>query len=218
MIKQQIREDTDKFNSEGGGEVAKENTMLRTQYEALMKEIEEKSKMMDEQIVQKEGASGTIETEMSKKISEQDEEIKKQITVYIEQTALKQNEEKELVKVLTDYKQKHEEFSKAMKKSRETFRMYEGEIKNQTSRVNELAQMKKKLMGINQHPQASGKKGKQQQKIEQQAENPYTEEAYEKMQSEWNAEKEALNKEKEELMQMCKEIQDQIKVITDSKK
>lgn len=167
MIKQQIREDTDKFNSEGGGEVAKENTMLRTQYEALMKEIEEKSKMMDEQIVQKEGASGTIETEMSKKISEQDEEIKKQITVYIEQTALKQNEEKELVKVLTDYKQKHEEFSKAMKKSRETFRMYEGEIKNQTSRVNELTQMKKKLMGINQHPQASGKKGKQQQKIEQ---------------------------------------------------
>lgn len=89
MIKQQIREDTDKFNSEGGGEVAKENTLLRTQYEALMKEIEEKSKMMDEQIVQKEGASGTIETEMSKKISEQDEEIKKQITVYIEQTALK---------------------------------------------------------------------------------------------------------------------------------
>jgi hypothetical protein len=51
--------------------------MLRTQYEALMKEIEEKSKMMDEQIVQKESASGTIETEMSKKISEQDEEIKK---------------------------------------------------------------------------------------------------------------------------------------------
>jgi hypothetical protein len=42
--------------------------MLRTQYEALMKEIDEKSKMMDEQIVQKESASGTIETEMSKKI------------------------------------------------------------------------------------------------------------------------------------------------------
>jgi len=80
--------------------------------------------------------------------------------VYIEQTALKQNEEKELVKVLTDYKQKHEEFSKAMKKSRETFRMYEGEIKNLTSRVNELTQMKKKLMGINSHPQASGKKAK----------------------------------------------------------
>jgi hypothetical protein len=34
-------------------------------------------------------------------------------------------------------------------------------------------------------------------------ENPFTEEAYEKMQSEWNVEKEALNKEKEELMQLC---------------
>jgi hypothetical protein len=172
--------------------------------------------------VQKESASGTIETEMSKKISEQDEEIKKQITVYIEQTALKQNEEKELVKVLTDYKQKHEEFSKAMKKSRETFRMYEGEIKNLTSRANELTLMKKKLMGMNPHPQTSGggKKGKQ-HKVEQQVvadSNPYSEEAYEKMQSEWNAEKEMLNKEKEELMQMCKEMQDQIKIITDSKK
>jgi SMC interacting uncharacterized protein involved in chromosome segregation len=72
---------------------------------------------------------------------------------------LKQNEEKELVKVLTDYKQKHEEFSKAMKKSRETFRMYEGEIKNLTSRANELTLIKKKLLGINPHPQASNKKG-----------------------------------------------------------
>jgi hypothetical protein len=49
-------------------------------------------------------------------------------------------------------------------------------------------------------------------------ENPYTEEAYEKMMAEWNAEKEALNKEKEELMQVCKEMQDQIKVITEAKK
>ena len=70
MIKQQIKEDTDKFDKEGGGEVAKENATLRTQYEALMKEIDEKSLMMDEQIVQKEQTSGTIEAEMSKKIAE----------------------------------------------------------------------------------------------------------------------------------------------------
>ena len=131
--------------------------------------------------MQKESASGTIETEMSKKISEQDEEIKKQITVYIEQTAIKQNEEKELVKVLTDYKQKHEDFSKAMKKSRDTFRMYEGEIKNLTSRVNELNQIKKKLMGIAYHP--NSKKAKKGAEQPPPAENPYTEEAYEKMQS-----------------------------------
>ena len=112
--------------------------MLKSQYESLVKEIDEKAKLMEDQIAQKDLTSGTIETEMSKKISEQDEEIKKQIQVYIEQTAIKQDEEKELTKVLNDYKQKHEEFSKAMKKSRETVRMYEGEIKNLTSRVNEL--------------------------------------------------------------------------------
>ncbi len=174
--------------------------------------------MMDEQIVQKEAASGTIETEMSKKISEQDEEIKKQIQVYIEQTAIKQEEEKELTKVLTDYKQKHDEFSKAMKKSRETFRMYEGEIKNLTSRVNDLQQLKRTRMGIAQSS-GGGKKGaKKQAALEQAAESQFTEEAYQKMLNEWNAEKEAMNKEKEELMQLCKEMQDKIKAITEAKK
>ena len=103
-----------------------------------MKEIDEKSNMMDEQIIQKEQTSGNIESEMAKKISEQQEEIKKQVTVYSEQTLIKQEEEKELIKVLADYKQKYDEFSKAMKKSRDTFRMYEGEVKNLNSRVNEL--------------------------------------------------------------------------------
>jgi hypothetical protein len=37
-----------KLEAEGGGDVVKENAMLRTQYEALVKEIEEKSKLMDE--------------------------------------------------------------------------------------------------------------------------------------------------------------------------
>lgn len=135
---------------------------------------------------------------------------------------MKQDEEKELTKVLTDYKQKHDEFSKAMKKSRETFRMYEGEIKNLTSRVNELQQIKKKLMGVNtQTSNGGGKKSaaaKKHANQEQAAlENPFTEVAYEKMQSEWTAEKEAMNKEKEELMQVCKEMQDKIKAITEAK-
>ena len=42
--------------------------MLKSQYEALVKEIEEKSKLMDEQIAQKDQSSGTIEEEMTKKI------------------------------------------------------------------------------------------------------------------------------------------------------
>jgi peptidoglycan hydrolase CwlO-like protein len=67
-----------------------------------------------------------------------------------------------LTKVLTDYKQKHDEFSKAMKKSRETFRMYEGEIKNLTSRVNDLQQLKRTRMGITQSS-GGGKKGAKKQ-------------------------------------------------------
>ena len=67
---------------------------------------------------------------MKKKILAQEDEIKKQIGIYQEQTQLKLNEEKELVKVLNDYKKKYDEFSKAMKKSKDTFKMYETEIKN----------------------------------------------------------------------------------------
>ena len=37
------------------------------------------------------------------------------------------------------------------------------------------------------------------------------------MQNDWNAEKEALNKEKEELMQVCKEMQDKIKALSEAK-
>jgi len=67
-----------------------------------------------------------------------------------------------LTKVLTDYKQKHDEFSKAMKKSRETFRMYEGEIKNLTSRVNDLQELKRNRMGITKSS-GGGKKGAKKQ-------------------------------------------------------
>jgi hypothetical protein len=42
---------------------------------------------------------------------------------------VKEAEEKELTKVLADYKKKHEEFSRAMKKSKETFKVYENEVK-----------------------------------------------------------------------------------------
>lgn len=37
----------------------------------------------------------------------------------------------------------------------------------------------------------------------------------EKIQNEWNAERESLMKEKEELMASCKELQDKIKAIKD---
>ena len=77
--------------------------------------------------------------------------------------------------------------------------------------------MKNKLLGQGQ-VQPSGKKAKKQQMSPVAVENPFTEEVYEKMQSEWNVEKEALNKEKEELMQLCQEMQNKIKLLTESAK
>lgn len=137
--------------------------MLRTQYEALVKEIEEKSKLMDEQIVEKERTSGTIEDEMSGKIYAQQDEIKKQVLIYQEQTKIKAEEEVELVRVLADYKKKHDEFAKAMKKSRDTFKVYEGEIKNMNSRANDLIQLKKKLLEGSAGAGKKKKKGQGQQ-------------------------------------------------------
>ena len=139
QIRQQIREDAAKLEADGGSEAAKENAKLKEQYEALQKEIDEKTKLMDEQIVEKERAGGSIEEEMSKKIAAQEEEIKRQVVVYQEQQRIKRDEEAELKKVLEDYRKKHEEFAKAMKKSRDTFKVYETEIKNMNQRAQELA-------------------------------------------------------------------------------
>ena len=72
---------------------------------------------------------------MNTKISNQEEEIKKQISVYQQQTVLKIEEEKELIKVFNDYKKKYDEFSKAMKKSRDTFKMYETEVKSMNNKI-----------------------------------------------------------------------------------
>ena len=111
-----------------------------------MKEIEEKTKLMDDQIAEKTAASSTIEEDMTKKILGQEEEIRKQVAVYSEQTRIKTEEEKQLVSVLADYKKKYEEFSGAMKKSRKTFKVYEGEIKNMNLRAQELNTIKRKLV------------------------------------------------------------------------
>ena len=94
-----------------------------------------------------------------------------------------------------------------MKKSKETFRVYENEVKNMNQRVQDLQQLKKKLL-----EPAEKKKGK---KSQQTIDVAVKEAEIEKMQSEWNAEREALMKEKEELMASCKELQDKIKVIKD---
>ena len=112
------------------------------------------------------------------------------------------DEEKELAKVLADYKKKHDEFSKAMKKSRETFKVYEGEIKNLNHRASELVQLKKRILN------GPGGKGKAHQKT---FETKVAE--VEKIQSDWVKQKEALLKEKDQLLLVSKELQEKIKAI-----
>lgn len=111
-----------------------------------------------------------------------------------------------MARVLADYKGKYEEFSKAMKKSRETFKVYEGEIKNMNQRAQQLSQNKKQLLG--------GGKGGKSKVLEQKIEN--REALITKMQQDWEREKEMLIKEREELMLLCKESQEKIKVIKES--
>lgn len=153
---------------------------------------------------------------MSQKILAQEEEIKKQIVVYTQQTKLKAEEEVQLESVLGEYKKKHDEFSKAMKKSRETFKVYEGEIKNMNQRALELTQMKKKLLGEVSGGGGGKKKGKaaaNKAPIDLEAK----EAEVQKLQGDWINDKEALLKEKTELMQVCKELQDTIKALKEGK-
>jgi hypothetical protein len=125
QIRYQIHEDAAKLEQDGGGEVVRENAQLATQYEALMKEIEEKTKLMDDQIAEKTASTNIIEEDMTKKILTQEEEIRKQVAVYTEKTRIKDEEEAQLVTVLADYKKKYEDFSGAIKKSRKNFKIYE---------------------------------------------------------------------------------------------
>lgn len=197
QIREQIREDAKKLEEDGGGEVVRENQQLQTQYDALMKEIEEKSKLMDEQIADKTSSGQNIEEEMTAKILLQEQEIKKQIEVYSAQAKIKTEEEAQLVSVLADYKKKYEEFSAAMKKSAKTFKVYEAEIKNMNTRALELATIKRKLLQGEGGGAGKKKKGKQAAADEPSAEKKNQE--VDKLLAEWAEEKRALEREKEEL-------------------
>ena len=51
-----------------GNEIVKENKILEEKYNDLVKEITEKSEIMEKQLEEKEKTSGSIEEEMSTKI------------------------------------------------------------------------------------------------------------------------------------------------------
>ena len=62
---------------------------------------------MTSQINEQDSKQGTIEDTLSSQINNQAEEIKKQVEAYKEQTKVKQEEEKQLLTVLKEYKAKY---------------------------------------------------------------------------------------------------------------
>lgn len=95
-----------------------------------------------------------------------------------------------------------------MKKSKETFKVYEGEIKNMNQRAQELATLKKKLLG----EPTGGKKKKGQAAAPQKDYTAIVEET-DKIQAEWEKEKAEIAKEIEEQKLICGQLQEQIKTL-----
>lgn len=110
-------------------EVVKENHMLEQKYEELLKEIAEKSTLMETQLSGKEGTTAQMEDQIQKDIEKQEANVAEQTELYKQQTEAKMTEKKELEKILKDYKGKYAEFEKATKKSREYYRNFEKELR-----------------------------------------------------------------------------------------
>lgn len=65
--------------------------------------------------------------------------------LYQEQTVIKQNEEKELIKVHGDYKKKYDEFESTMKKTRQGLKTCENEIKERNKKITIMEKQKKEM-------------------------------------------------------------------------
>jgi len=64
--------------------------------------------------------------------------VKEKTEIYITQTERKKEEEKELLKILKDYRQKFQEFDKANKKTRDYYKNFEKEIRQLDAKRKEL--------------------------------------------------------------------------------
>lgn len=68
--------------------------------------------------------------------------MKEKTEIYITQTERKKEEEKELLKILKDYRQKFQEFDKANKKTRDYYKNFEKEIRQLDAKKKELEKQK----------------------------------------------------------------------------
>ena len=94
---------------------------MQGKYEELKKEIDEKTALMDEQLIEKRKTASEIQEQISGQIEQQEAEIKKQGEAYATQHTIKLQEEQKLIEVLKEYRSKSKEFEKATKKSRQSY-------------------------------------------------------------------------------------------------
>ena len=180
-------------------EIVKENKMLELKFQDLMKEISEKTVLMDEQITNKDNNTTTVEDKIQKDIAEQEVQVKGKTDIYLKQTEKKKEEEKELLKILKDYRQKFTEFDKANKKTKDYYKNFEKEIRALDSKRKDLERQKELL---EQKTKKGGKKGEGQEDV------------VEKMQKQWDEQKATFTTERDQLKEHCARLQEQIKAKT----
>lgn len=78
-------------------------------------------------------------------LEKQEANVKEQTELYKAQTLQKQNEEKELLKILKEYRTKYAEFEKATKKTKDYYKNFEKEIRTLDQRKKDLAADKKSI-------------------------------------------------------------------------
>ncbi len=103
-----------------------------------------------------------------------------------------------------------------MKKSKETFKIYEQEIKSMNQKILDLQRIKKELLtGSVGGSAKKNKKNKGNMETEGQSTADLLDQKGQKILEEWKIDKENLNKEKEDLMKQCQELQVVVKACKD---
>lgn len=99
---QRVTEQIDTTNEDGTvsithlefeNNVVAETHKLRLKYDDLLKEIAEKSAMMDQQLVEKKETTESMDAKIIEQITAQQSGLAEQIKIYTEQTLIKEKEE-----------------------------------------------------------------------------------------------------------------------------
>ena len=89
---------------------------------------------------------------MAEQMLTQEEDIKKQIQIYREETAKKKVEEAQLTKVEKEYAQKFKEFETSVRMSKKNLTQYEKEVNSMNRKISQLESQKKEAFKIVTNP------------------------------------------------------------------